>query len=58
VLRTFLLFVLTAIAEIVGCYLPHLVLKGGRTPLLLIPLMGVLMAQAGMGVLMGGRRGF
>jgi small multidrug resistance family-3 protein len=58
VLRTFLLFVLTAIAEIVGCYLPHLVLKGGRTPLLLIPLMGVLMVLAGMGVLMGGRRGF
>lgn len=107
-LRTFLLFVLTAIAEIVGCYLPHLVLKGGRTPLLLIPatlslalfawlltlhpmaagrvyaaygavyvsvamvwlrvvdgvpltlrdLMGVVMVLAGMGVLMGGRRGF
>jgi small multidrug resistance family-3 protein len=37
VLRTTLLFVLTAVAEIVGCYLPYLVLKGGRTPLLLIP---------------------
>ncbi len=36
-LRTTLLFVLTAVAEIVGCYLPYLVLKGGRTPLLLIP---------------------
>jgi small multidrug resistance family-3 protein len=37
VLRTTLLFVLTAVAEIVGCYLPYLVLKAGRTPLLLIP---------------------
>jgi small multidrug resistance family-3 protein len=37
VLRTTLLFVLTALAEIVGCYLPYLVLKGGRTPLLLLP---------------------
>ena len=36
-LQTTLLFVLTAVAEIVGCYLPYLVLKGGRTPLLLIP---------------------
>ena len=36
-LRTTLLFVLTAVAEIVGCYLPYVVLKGGRTPLLLFP---------------------
>ncbi len=36
-LRTTLLFVLTALAEIIGCYLPYLVLKGGRTSLLLIP---------------------
>ena len=36
-LQTTLLFVLAAVAEIVGCYLPYLVLKGGRTPLLLIP---------------------
>ncbi len=36
-LRTTLLFVLTALAEIVGCYLPYLVLKAGRTSLLLIP---------------------
>ncbi len=36
-LRTTLLFVLTAVAEIVGCYLPYLVLKAGRTSLLLIP---------------------
>jgi small multidrug resistance family-3 protein len=37
VIRTTLLFVLTAVAEIVGCYLPWLVLKGGRSTLLLIP---------------------
>ena len=36
-LRTTLLFLLTAVAEIVGCYLPYLVLRGGRTPLLLVP---------------------
>jgi small multidrug resistance family-3 protein len=32
-----LLFAITAVAEIVGCYLPWLVLKGGRTPWLLLP---------------------
>jgi len=37
VIRTTLLFVLTAVAEIVGCYIPWLVLKGGRSTLLLIP---------------------
>jgi small multidrug resistance family-3 protein len=37
VIRTTLLFVLTAVAEIVGCYLPWLVLKAGRSALLLIP---------------------
>jgi len=37
VIRTTLLFIITAVAEIVGCYLPYLVLKGGRTPLLFIP---------------------
>lgn len=31
VLKTFGLFALTALAEIVGCYLPHLWLKRGRT---------------------------
>jgi len=36
-LKTFLLFVLTAIAEIVGCYLPYLWLKQERTAWLLIP---------------------
>jgi small multidrug resistance family-3 protein len=36
-MRTFLLFVATALAEIVGCYLPNLWLKQGRSALLLIP---------------------
>lgn len=31
------LFALTAVAEIAGCYLPWLVLKGGRSPWLLLP---------------------
>ena len=31
------LFVLTAIAEIVGCFLPHLWLRKGASPWLLIP---------------------
>lgn len=35
--RTFGLFVLTAIAEIVGCYLPYLWLRQGGSVLLLIP---------------------
>ena len=35
--RTALLFLLTAVAEIIGCYLPYLVLRGGKTPLLLVP---------------------
>jgi len=36
-LETFLLFAVTAVAEIVGCYLPWLVLKQGRSGWLLIP---------------------
>lgn len=36
-LKTFGLFLLTAVAEIVGCYLPYLVLKHGKTVWLLIP---------------------
>ncbi len=31
------LFAITAVAEILGCYLPWLVLKQGRTPWLLVP---------------------
>lgn len=37
VLKTFALFVLTAVAEIVGCYLPYLWLKQGRSAWLLVP---------------------
>lgn len=36
-LSTFALFVLTAIAEIVGCYLPWLWLKKDGSPWLLLP---------------------
>lgn len=35
--KTFLLFILTAVAEIVGCYLPYLWLKQGKPVWLLIP---------------------
>lgn len=37
VLRTLGLFVLTAVAEIVGCYLPYLWLRKQATPLWLLP---------------------
>jgi small multidrug resistance family-3 protein len=36
-LRLALLFAVTALAEIVGCYLPWLVLKQGKSQLLLFP---------------------
>jgi small multidrug resistance family-3 protein len=36
-LRQTALFILTALAEIVGCYLPWLVLKQGKTAWLLVP---------------------
>ena len=36
-LKTFCLFAVTAIAEIIGCYLPYLWLKQGRTVWLLVP---------------------
>ncbi len=37
IIRTFALFVVTALAEIIGCYLPYLWLKQGRSAWLLIP---------------------
>lgn len=37
VASTVALFVLTAVAEIVGCYLPYLWLRRGRSALLLVP---------------------
>src|SRR3990167_606035 len=36
-LKTILLFLVTAIAEIVGCYLPYLWLREGKTAWLLLP---------------------
>ena len=36
-LSTVLLFVVTALAEIVGCYLPYIWLRQARSPWLLIP---------------------
>ena len=36
-IRLSLLFAITALAEIVGCYLPWLVAKQDKTPLLLLP---------------------
>ena len=37
ILKVFGLFVVTAIAEIVGCYLPYLFVKKGGSVFLLIP---------------------
>jgi len=37
IFRTLALFTLTAVAEIVGCYLPYLWLRSGKSILLLIP---------------------
>jgi small multidrug resistance family-3 protein len=39
VIRTFALFILTAVAEIVGCYLPYLWLKKSGSPWLLVAAM-------------------
>lgn len=41
-LRASALFVITALAEIVGCYLFYLWLRGGKSALLLLPAMLVL----------------
>jgi small multidrug resistance family-3 protein len=41
-LSTTLLFVATAVAEIIGCYLPYLWLRQGRSPWLLVPAAGSL----------------
>ncbi|RMF45332.1 MAG: YnfA family protein [Deltaproteobacteria bacterium] len=46
ILKTFILFVLTALAEIVGCYLPYLWLKQDRSILLLLPAAASLAAFA------------
>jgi small multidrug resistance family-3 protein len=36
-IQTAFLFVLTALAEIVGCYLPYLWLRQGKSPWLIVP---------------------
>ncbi|ENO88911.1 YnfA family protein [Thauera linaloolentis] len=36
-MKTFALYVATALAEIIGCYLPYLWLKGGKPAWLLLP---------------------
>jgi small multidrug resistance family-3 protein len=41
-MKTFLLYAVTALAEIVGCYLPFLWLKQGRSAWLLVPAAGSL----------------
>jgi small multidrug resistance family-3 protein len=46
ILKTFALFIVTAIAEIVGCYLPYLWLRKQGSPLLLIPALASLAAFA------------
>ncbi|MEJ7733381.1 MAG: YnfA family protein [Polyangiaceae bacterium] len=40
--RRVALYLATALAEIVGCYLPYLCLKAGRSPWLLLPAAGSL----------------
>jgi small multidrug resistance family-3 protein len=45
-LRALGLFVLTAVAEVVGCYLPYLWLREGKSPLLLVPAAASLAAFA------------
>ena len=42
ILKTVLLFVVTAVAEIVGCYLPYLWLKQDKSAWLLFPAAGSL----------------
>lgn len=44
ILKTFGLYVLTALAEIIGCYLPYLVLKQNKSAYLFIPAILSLMA--------------
>ena len=45
-LKTFGLFFITALAEIVGCYLPYLWLRQGQSAWLLIPAAASLMLFA------------
>ena len=52
-LRLSLLFAVTAVAEIVGCYLPWLVIKQGKTALLLLPAALSLALTTARGLLAG-----
>ena len=47
-MATLALFVLTALAEIVGCYLPYLWLRRGGSPWLWLPSLASLAAFAGL----------
>lgn len=56
-MNTFLLFVATALAEIVGCYLPYLWLRQDRSVVLLIPAAGSLALFAWLLTLHGAAAG-
>jgi len=43
-MKTIALYTLTALMEIVGCYLPYLWLTHGKSPWLLVPAVGALAA--------------
>ncbi len=43
-MKTIALYILTALMEIIGCYLPYLWLTQGKSPWLLVPAMGALVA--------------
>ena len=53
ILRPFGLFIATAVAELVGCYLPCLWLQPGGSAWLLVPAAASL-ALLGMGIIVGG----
>jgi small multidrug resistance family-3 protein len=48
IVRTLALFLMTAVAEIVGCYLPYLWLREGKPAWLLVPAALSLIAFAGL----------
>ena len=48
ILKAFALFAVTAVAEIMGCYLPYLWLKKNGSPWLLIPALLSLMLRSHM----------
>jgi len=56
-MRTFVLYLVTALAEIVGCYLPWWWLKQNGSPWLLVPAAGSLAAFAWLLTLHGAASG-